>query len=272
MRNMAVVLFAGLVAGPICALAAGTNAPQADAAAAVPQRVSQAVGTPQAQNFVLLAAQCAPSINIRTLGSLVRQESRANPFAINIDGAKALDHQPTTQAEAMVTAQALLTQGDNIDVGLGQINSRNFQWLGLSLAQLFDPCENLRAAAQVLSDCYARGVAASGQGQDALHAALSCYNTGSLSNGISNGYVRRVMAQATLPVPELLPLSQGGRVVAPAPLRDRRTAGPLAPQQRTTAAAGAIQSGEPDVFSTSGDDDAFSDKPEKEGGTINDQN
>lgn len=266
MRNMTVALFAGLVAGPICAVAAGTNAPQAGAAAAVPLRVSQ--------NFVQLAARCAAAINIRTLGSLVRQESRANPFAININGAKALDHQPTTQAEAMATAQALLAQGDNIDVGLGQINSRNFQWLGLSLAQLFDPCENLRAAAQVLSDCYARGVAVSGQGQDALHAALSCYNTGSLSNGISNGYVRRVMAQATLPVPELLPLSQGGRVVVPVPLRDRRTAGPLAPQQRTTAtaAAGAIQSGEPDVFSTSGDDDAFSDKPEKEGSTINNQN
>ena len=39
---------------------------------------------------------------------------------------------------------------DTIDVGLAQVNSANFGWLGLTMATAFDPCRNLAAGARVL--------------------------------------------------------------------------------------------------------------------------
>jgi hypothetical protein len=37
-----------------------------------------------------------------------------------------------------------------IDVGIAQINSANFGWLGLTMATAFDPCRNIAAGARVL--------------------------------------------------------------------------------------------------------------------------
>ncbi len=37
-----------------------------------------------------------------------------------------------------------------VDVGLAQVNSSNFGWLGLTMADALDPCLNLKAGARVL--------------------------------------------------------------------------------------------------------------------------
>jgi hypothetical protein len=37
-----------------------------------------------------------------------------------------------------------------VDVGLAQVNSANFGWLGLTMQTALDPCRNLAAGAQVL--------------------------------------------------------------------------------------------------------------------------
>jgi type IV secretion system protein VirB1 len=220
---------------------------------------SQAWGAPadgsqaEASNFALLSSTCAPNIHLRTVSAIVRQESAANPFAININGARKLTRQPANAAEAVRLARQLLDQGYNIDVGLGQINSANFIALGYSLDDLFEPCLNLKATARILSDCYRRGVSALGEGQTALYAALSCYNTGSLRNGISNGYVRKVVSQVTLQVPELLPVAGGS--ISPAPVVGAATV-----ERKDTARHGnAI--GEPDAFGASADPDAFAPSP-----------
>ncbi|CAB3802626.1 hypothetical protein LMG28614_05660 [Paraburkholderia ultramafica] len=209
-----------------------------------PNNASQA----EASTFAMLSAVCAPNIHLRTVSALVRQESAANPFAININGAKQLARQPATAAEAVTVARRLLEQGYNIDVGLGQINSANFVALGYRLEDLFEPCANLQATAQILSDCYRRAVSERGEGQPALHAALSCYNTGSMRNGITNGYVRKVASQVTLPVPELLPLP--GLSIPHAPPSDS-----MHVERKNPARQNAI--GEPDAFSASADADAF---------------
>lgn len=229
----------------------------AQSAGAMPTPAAKA----QAVSFPQLAARCAPDINIHTLASLVRQESKLNPYAININGDKQLARQPASAAEAIATARRLLAAGDNIDVGLGQINSGNFGWLGLSLDALFKPCPNLAAAAKVLSACYQRGVSAYGPGQPALHAALSCYNTGSLRNGIKNGYVRAVLAQATLPVPELLPLAPGERLAAPVPLHAHRATETARTSKGKTGVSGRADSArmaDADVFAVHSDPGAFS--------------
>ena len=137
-----------------------------------------------------LAAQCAPEVAPSTLHAVVMTESGGNPFAIGINGGSQLKRQPRTAAEAVSTAKALLARGANIDMGLGQINSANMRWLNLTVEDVFDPCKNLKAAGQVLSSNY-RSAVASGKRQP-LGAALSAYNTGSMTKGYSNGYVAKV--------------------------------------------------------------------------------
>jgi type IV secretion system protein VirB1 len=251
MRNLAAAFCISLIVSPAGGFAADLNSPEGQGA------------TPSALTFGQIARACAPSIHIRTLASLVRQESQLNAFAININGAQQLIHQPATQEEALKVSRDLLARGYNIDVGLGQINSRNFRDANLPLTQLFDPCENLRAVEHVLSDCYARGVAMFGPGQTALHAALSCYNTGSLTHGIENGYVQHVMARVALPVPELLPMPQSAGVTSPLFSLDNQITEPPTLQKQDVMSRRS-RSEDGDVFLDSEDADAFSSSGSKE--------
>ena len=98
-----------------------------------------------------LALTCAPDVDPAMIAGIATAESHLDPAAvhINIDGSR--------------------------DVGLMQINERNFGWLGLTPRTALDPCQSIRAAAQLLQ-------------------SYSRYNTGSPVAGFSNGYVQRVRA------------------------------------------------------------------------------
>lgn len=146
--------------------------------------------------LVGMMERCAPGVHPITLSAVVRQESSGNPYAIGVNGGAQLARQPRTREEAVATALKLKRQGIDFDSGLGQVNVRNVGWLGVSVADLFDPCVNLRSAAAVLTDCYGRATKAGIRGQAAIHAALSCYNTGTLTRGLANGYVAKVAAKA----------------------------------------------------------------------------
>ena len=76
--------------------------------------------------FLALAVKCAPGIAPGTLLSLAYTESKFNADAVNInvDGSR--------------------------DIGIMQINERNFVWLGLTPQTAKDPCESMRAAGQLL--------------------------------------------------------------------------------------------------------------------------
>jgi type IV secretion system protein VirB1 len=210
--------------------------------------------------FLALAAQCAPDVHPTTLAAVVRAESAANPLAIGINGGARLPRQPSSKAEAVATAEWLMANGYNFDAGLGQVNVKNFGWLGLSVSDLFEPCSNLKAAARVLRDCYDRASLQFQAGQPALQAALSCYNTGNFSRGFANGYVHKVAANAVLPVPALLPMGQGGKepirvqaTKAPdgkagAPTRPRRVGQPGSPADDETGLGDAFSQAQPDAF------------------------
>jgi type IV secretion system protein VirB1 len=157
--------------------------------------------------FAMVAALCAPHVHPVTLSSVVMQESRGAVYAIGVNGDYKLLRQPQSLEEAIETAEWLRAEGYDFDAGLGQINSRNFDRLGLSIPDLFNPCKNLRAAATVLTECYTRSADRFGEGQVALQAALSCYNTGDFRRGITNGYVQKVTAHVTVTVPALQPLA-----------------------------------------------------------------
>jgi len=155
-----------------------------------------------------LALACAPDIHPVTLHAVVKHESRAQQYAIGVNRrGHLLKRQPRSLEEATVAAQTLIDQGIDFDAGLGQINVRNWAWLKLDATTVFDPCRNLTAAQTVLADCYARALPTHKDPQQALRAALSCYNTGNFSRGFTNGYVGKVLTQAGIKVPALVPLA-----------------------------------------------------------------
>lgn len=158
-----------------------------------------------------LALACAPNIHPVTLDALIRHESGARQYAIGVNRkGKALPQQPHDLEAASQAAEKLIAEGIDFDAGLGQINVRNWDWLGLSSTTVFDPCRNLAAAQTVLSDCYARALHHHLDQQQALRAALSCYNTGNFRRGFANGYVGKVLAQAGIRVPALKPIARPG--------------------------------------------------------------
>lgn len=158
-----------------------------------------------------LALACAPNIHPVTLDALIRHESGARQYAIGVNlKGKALPQQPHDLETASLAAERLIAEGIDFDAGLGQINVRNWAWLGLTSTTVFDPCQNLAAAQTVLSDCYARALKGHRDQQQALRAALSCYNTGNFRRGFANGYVGKVLAQAGIQVPALKPVTHPG--------------------------------------------------------------
>lgn len=130
-----------------------------------------------------LAQLCAPNVAPSTMAALVQSESSGNPYAIGVVG-RTLASQPRTKAEAVETANALIQQGENISLGLSQVNIKNFKGLGITVPEAFEPCANLQAGSKVLSECYHRYSKMKGEGQGALQDALSCY----YSNNDTRGY------------------------------------------------------------------------------------
>lgn len=141
-----------------------------------------------------LASQCAPTVAPETVLAIIHTESSGFPFALNVNGGRQPARQ-NTAAKAAETAQRYVSAGYSVDLGLGQINSRNMRWLGLTWETVFDPCTNIAALGRVLTQNY-NSVKAGRDPQSALRIALSMYNTGSQSRGFRNGYVAKVFGNA----------------------------------------------------------------------------
>jgi type IV secretion system protein VirB1 len=150
--------------------------------------------TYSAAAILALASQCAPTVAPETVLAIIQTESGRYPFALNVNGGR----QPPRQAnaaDAAGTAQRYVAAGYSVDLGLGQINSRNMRWLGLTWDTVFDPCTNVAALGRVLTTNY-NSVIAGRDPQSALRVALSMYNTGSQTRGFRNGYVAKVVGNA----------------------------------------------------------------------------
>ena len=142
--------------------------------------------------FLALADQCASFVAPHTLEAIVKTESNFDPLKIGINGGAKLERQPANVGEAVVTAQWLLANGYNIDLGLGQVNSSNLNRVGLSVTDAFDPCKNLKAAGTIFKNSFQSAMQQYPEDQ-ALPLALSAYNTGNFVQGFSNGYVGKVL-------------------------------------------------------------------------------
>lgn len=148
--------------------------------------------------ILALASQCAPSVAPATVLAIVQTESSGEPFALNVNGGRQPARQ-TNAADAAATARRYVAAGYSVDLGLGQINSRNMRWLGLTWETVFDPCTNVAALARVLTTNY-NAARAGRDPQTALRVALSMYNTGSQTRGFRNGYVAKVARNAGIAI------------------------------------------------------------------------
>lgn len=144
--------------------------------------------------ILALASQCAPNVAPETVLAIVLTESSGRPLALNVNGAPQ-PPAPVNAASAAATAQRHIAAGYSVDLGLGQINSRNMRWLGLTWETVFDPCTNIAALGRVLSWDY-QSAKAGRNPQTALRVTLSLYNTGSPTRGFRNGYVAKVVSAA----------------------------------------------------------------------------
>lgn len=153
----------------------------------------------QADALRELVQRCAPQVHPTTMLALIRHESRGDPYAIGVNGSSRHELHPKDANTAIHIADGLLRTGRSMDLGLGQINAANLQRLHLTTATVFDPCRNVAAAAQLLTEAYVRLRPQAVSDQAALDAALFTYNTGSPSAGVVNGYVAAVRQRYTVP-------------------------------------------------------------------------
>ncbi len=160
-------------------------------------------------SFQTLAQSCAANVPVSTLEAIARTESALYPYALSINrphqlarrqgwnrGTITLERQPASLEEAIAWTKWLLAQGITVSIGLLQVNSEHAALLHLTAEQLFDPCTNLRSGAALLSATYAATARIHGEGFAALDSALSYYNTGSPTAGLTNGYVQQVKTHA----------------------------------------------------------------------------
>jgi type IV secretion system protein VirB1 len=177
-----------------------------------------------------LILACAPGVAPQTIQAIVEVESRGNPLAIHVNGGR-LPRPALDALDAAKLARAAIAAGHSVDLGLMQVNSANLPRLGYTAEQMFDPCTNIAAGAAVLTADYQRAAGRHGPGQTALRAALSAYNTGSLSRGIENGYVSRYG-----PVPAGMPASPSDPYSAETTTYLRRQARGHDPTEQPSAA------------------------------------
>lgn len=174
---------------------------------------SLAMAQSQSQSLEALMRRCAPSVHPVTLRGIIRQESSGYQYVLVDDGPANLPWSqrksmvrsiyPRSQEEAERIVLDLLRQGHLVDIGLMQVQAKNALNRGIPVRALFDPCTNISVGAQILTENYLSALSVYREPQRALHAALSMYNTGTYTKGITNGYVQSVIGNSRLMVPEL---------------------------------------------------------------------
>ncbi len=138
-----------------------------------------------------LASRASPLAELRL--SVDQLFDPCTNLSAGTQGGIFLARQPRDAAEARTWAHWLVQHGHSVSIGLMQISTRHARDLNLTADQLFDPCTNLRAGAQILKAEYQQAAAVRGKGQDALRHALSSYNSGSEILGFDNGDVSNVV-------------------------------------------------------------------------------
>jgi type IV secretion system protein VirB1 len=137
---------------------------------------------------------CAPEVAPQTIQAIIGVESGGDPLAIHVNSKTKVNFaKPRSREQAIRIANRFIAAGFSVDCGLMQINSQHLSPGGITTADLFDPCKNIRIGAKILTHDYTSATSIYKPGQRALLAALSAYNTGNFTSGFYNGYVAKYL-------------------------------------------------------------------------------
>ncbi len=134
-----------------------------------------------------------------TLHALVQSESSYNPFAITVTNGKPVIRQPQTREEAERIIEQLEAENHSYSVGLGQINSINFEKYQLTGKDFLDHCISLDISQEILKACYDNSP------NQSAKEALTCYFMGNDTYGVvkkdikgkSSAYIERIINNYT---------------------------------------------------------------------------
>src|SRR5687767_12954759 len=107
--------------------------------------------------MIELIMACAPNVAPETIQEIVRVESGGNPIAVNVNKRAGVSFQHrkiNTRKDAVAVTHAAIAAGYTVDMGYMQINSSNLKGLGYTVEDMFNPCKNLKAGAQILTSAY----------------------------------------------------------------------------------------------------------------------
>ena len=166
---------------------------------------TDAAGHTSSRDLARLVRACAPRIDRTTQSAIVAVESGGSAWAVHDDNDGRV-YAPATYDTARILVETLVARDEivfghlnrGVDVGLAQINSTNFASMGVTAADMLEPCRNLKASAIILENAYVRERSllanrAGWRGDEvALQRALQVYNSGRSSG--DDAYVRAVYA------------------------------------------------------------------------------
>jgi hypothetical protein len=106
-----------------------------------------------ALTLTALIEQCAPSQAATPLVAIVREASGFEPLVIStLQSGRPLSVQAYSKDEAVALAMEMRVAGQRTRLGLAGLDIRAVERLGLSVADAFEPCTNLRAASRLLKE------------------------------------------------------------------------------------------------------------------------
>ena len=100
--------------------------------------------------FMALAEGCAPGVDIRPLVEIVRAVSGFEPLSLRIDGRKPIKILATSKDEAIALAMQAKVGKQDVRLGLAGLTFGDLDKSGIGVADVFEICPSLRAAAQIL--------------------------------------------------------------------------------------------------------------------------
>ncbi len=102
--------------------------------------------------FITLAEGCAPRVDIRPLIEIVRAASGFEPLSLTIYGSKPIKILAISKDEAIALAMQAKLGAQDVRLGLAGLTFGNLDKTGISVADAFESCPSLRAAAQILNE------------------------------------------------------------------------------------------------------------------------
>ena len=94
--------------------------------------------------FAALVEQCAPTRDlVRPLTAIVRQASSFEPLLITVAGRKPISLQATDRNEAIQLATEAIATGQQVRMGLAQLDAAETKQAGLTATTTFDACQHI---------------------------------------------------------------------------------------------------------------------------------